>query len=198
MRNMWKTSWSLFALVMGVTGFVMVAIASPFFVTPLQPRPNGMMGDMMGMMGWWIPSSENQYSYPPLMWVIPVAFLFAIVLGIMGLSYRIILPEIGTKEPQEEPRLVRGNAGQASIETIMKALKPDERKVFSVLMAHEGRYLQKWIRKEAGLSRLQVHRIVARLAERGLVTVRVVGNTNEISLADWLTVKQDGKNQTSA
>ncbi|NWG09241.1 MAG: hypothetical protein HXX80_02845 [Nitrososphaerales archaeon] len=71
-------------------------------------------------------------------------------------------------------------------DAVIKTLKPDERQVLEVLKSHNGTYLQKWIRKEAGLSRLKTHRIVARLVERGIVTVRVYGNTNEVTLSSWL------------
>ena len=53
------------------------------------------------------------------------------------------------------------------LESVVKTLTKDELKVVEVLKAHDGKYLQKYIKKDAGLSRLQTHRIVARLAERG-------------------------------
>jgi uncharacterized membrane protein len=53
-----------------------------------------------------------------------------------------------------------------------------------VITAHQGRHLQKYIRKEAGLSRLKTHRIIARFAERGIVSLKKSGNTNEIFLSD--------------
>jgi len=65
-------------------------------------------------------------------------------------------------------------------------LTNDERKVVEVLTSHDGKYLQKYIRNDAGLSRLQTHRIVARLAERGIVTLEKTGNTNMVVLANWL------------
>jgi len=45
--------------------------------------------------------------------------------------------------------------------------------------------LQKYITKEAGLSRLKTHRVVAALSERGIVQVEKYGNTNQVSLAKW-------------
>jgi uncharacterized membrane protein len=72
-------------------------------------------------------------------------------------------------------------------DAIVKTLTDEERKVIQVLTAHDGKYLQKYIRKEAGLSRLKTHRIVARLAERGIVTLKKSGNTNEVLLANWLS-----------
>jgi len=69
---------------------------------------------------------------------------------------------------------------------LLRTSKPDERKVLEVLAAHDGKYLQKYISKESGLSKLRTHRIVARFVERGIVTASKSGNTNEVSLADWL------------
>jgi len=65
-------------------------------------------------------------------------------------------------------------------------MNPDEKKVMGVLVAHQGKYLQKYVVKEAGLSRLKTHRIIARFAERGIVTVKEFGNTNEIVVSDWV------------
>ena len=41
-------------------------------------------------------------------------------------------------------------------------------------------------RDEAKLSRLKTHRILARFAERGIVTLKKIGNTNEVTIAEWL------------
>ena len=75
---------------------------------------------------------------------------------------------------------------------LLRTSKPDERKVLEVLAAHNGKYLQKYISKETGLSKLRTHRIIARFVERGIVTASRSGNTNEVSLADWLK-KPDSK-----
>ncbi len=69
---------------------------------------------------------------------------------------------------------------------VLKTMTPEEQKVLNVLVAHQGKYLQKYVSKEAGLSRLKTHRIVARFAERGIVTVTEFGNTNEIVVSDWV------------
>ena len=68
---------------------------------------------------------------------------------------------------------------------ILKTMTPEEQKVYNVLTAHKGKYLQKYVVKESGLSRLKTHRIVARFAQRGIVTVSEFGNTNEITLSEW-------------
>jgi uncharacterized membrane protein len=69
---------------------------------------------------------------------------------------------------------------------ILKTMTPEEKKVLNVLVAHQGKYLQKYVVKESGLSRLKTHRIVARFAQRGIVTVKEFGNTNEIVVSDWV------------
>ncbi len=73
-----------------------------------------------------------------------------------------------------------------SWEVLMRTAKPEEQKVLGVLAAHDGSYLQKFVVKEAGLSKLKTHRIVSRLAERGVVTVERSGNTNQVTLAPWV------------
>ena len=47
--------------------------------------------------------------------------------------------------------------------------------------------LQKDIRWKTGLSRVKTHRILHRLAKRGIVSAEKYYNTNKITLADWLT-----------
>ncbi len=68
----------------------------------------------------------------------------------------------------------------------MRTSKPDEKRVLEVLSSHNGAYLQKLIVKEAELSKLKIHRIISRFAERGIVTVTKNGNTNLVRLATWL------------
>ena len=92
---------------------------------------------------------------------------------------RLQPPQVTTTQPSQ-------NASMSSYESVLKTLNEDERKVLNVLKNHGGTYLQKYIRGEAGLSRLKTHRVLARFAERGMVTLEKSGNTNEVTLADWL------------
>ncbi len=126
------------------------------------------------------------------------------VVGVAGMVYYFALPEIRSgvapvvceDVPKEdvvqsvavqEPKVEQKQEPACTpFESIVKTLTEDERKIVDVLSAHNGKYLQKYIRSEAGLSRLQTHRIVARLAERGIVALEKTGNTNQVLLADWL------------
>ena len=84
--------------------------------------------------------------------------------------------------------------GVTPYESVSKTLTEEELKIINVLNAHNGKYLQKYIRSETGLSRLKTHRIVARLAERGIVSLEKTGNTNQVFLANWL--QQQSKPQS--
>ncbi|MGA1975546.1 MAG: hypothetical protein ABSG92_07915 [Conexivisphaerales archaeon] len=107
-------------------------------------------------------------------------FLCTVLASMVGVIYFLVLPEMKD--------YVSGN-GKDTISIVPRTLKPEERKVVSVLDAHGGTYLQKFITKEAALSRLKTHRVVAALSERGIVHAEKRGNTNEVSLAKWF---QDG------
>jgi len=73
---------------------------------------------------------------------------------------------------------------------LAKTLTEDERKIVTVLQTHQGKYLQKYIKTETGLSRLQTHRVLARLADHSIVALEKTGNTNQVTLTDWLNQQQ--------
>jgi uncharacterized membrane protein len=117
--------------------------------------------------------------------------LFLVLVGVAivsvgGLVYFLVFPEIKTTAPATNAEQLSSQNSTTAYDAIVKTLTDEERKVIQVLTAHGGKYLQKYIRKEAGFSRLKTHRIVARLAERGIVTLEKSGNTNEVRLANWL------------
>ena len=155
---------------------------------------NSGMGGMMG--------SGNGASTASYFWIIPAALIGIAIVGGIGLAFYVAFPEIRTaketssvskREPSSispEPELTKSTVITSEnvnpYELISRTMTPDEKKVLHVLSSHDGKYLQKYIKSEAGLSRLQTHRIVARLADRGVVSVKQVGNTNEVLVADWL------------
>ncbi len=127
------------------------------------------------------------------LWLIPIGLAGIAIAAGVGAVYFFIFPEMKTETQVNKNH----NASQRSpnelsnpYSTVYKTLKPDEKKVLEVLSTHDGKYLQKYIRQEAGLSRLKVHRILARLAERSIVSLKKSGNTNEVTLADWLQTKK--------
>ncbi len=195
-------------LVVLVVSLVALAVVVAVGVAVLSSSPwswygmGGMMGNggMMGGGGGAVSSSAAVY-----FWVAFIVLIGVVMVGVAGLAYYLAVPEIRVGaapvvcEAVQRENVAEANAvvdevkvGQKGgevctpLESVVKTLSEDERKVVDVLKAHDGKYLQKYIRGEAGLSRLQTHRVVARLAERGIVKLEKTGNTNQVLLADWL------------
>lgn len=124
---------------------------------------------------------------PAWVWVAIAGFASLLVVAIVGLGYFLAYPEIKTAPMPPSPSVLAPAAKpELSWAVLMRTSKPEERRVLEVLAAHGGAYLQKLVVKEAGLSKLKTHRIVSRLAERGVVSVERSGNTNQVSLAAWV------------
>lgn len=139
---------------------------------------NQMMGSMMGR-------DTQSIASPSYMFLLPLLLFIPLSAGVVMLGYFSLYPEIRTGSPPVAYQPASVNSSP-SFETILKTMKPEEKRVLEILKAHNGVYLQKNIRQESGLTRLKVHRIIARLAERGIINVKEQGNTNEIILGDWL------------
>jgi len=113
-------------------------------------------------------------------------FVFPEIVPVVGAREKArneSVPSDPKVEPVPPPQGLSGP--QNPYESVSKTLMPEEPRVLNVLTAHQGKYLQKYVRREAGLSRLKTHRIIARFAERGIVSLKKSGNTNEIFLSDW-------------
>jgi len=66
---------------------------------------------------------------------------------------------------------------------ILRFLGDDERKVVGRLLGSNGRISQSEITRTEGVSKVKAHRIVKRLASRGIVRTEKQGNTNMVILA---------------
>ena len=126
-------------------------------------------------------------AFPFLVLFSSLLFLSTVLASVVGVIYFLVLPEVKSYYGSNS-----GN-GKENTAMVLRTLKPDERSIVNVLDAHGGTYLQKYISKEAGLSRLKTHRIVAALSERGIVQVESYGNTNQVTLVKWF---HDGIHQT--
>lgn len=153
--------------------------------------PNGMSGDWSGMMSSMMEGSTVQTpattQNPGLSLTGFVALIGAALTGVGGVVYFLKVPKIGMAEPTAISTV--SSLSQEAVtpyESVSKTLTAEERTVMDILVSHDGKYLQKYIRAETGLSRLKTHRIVSRLAERGIVTLQQSGNTNEVHLSSWL------------
>jgi len=152
----------------------------------------GDTGGMAGMMGGTTtaPVTSSFLSYFGAIFAV---LIMVTIIGIFGVAYYLIYPQIkvgvvGSIHTASNPTALNGNEASA-YDSVAKTLTAEERKVVDVLSTHNGTYLQKYIKSETGLSRLKTHRIVARLSERGIVSLEKTGNTNQVYLANWLNQK---------
>jgi uncharacterized membrane protein len=148
----------------------------------------GGMGGMMGQTG--TPVAANpSLTYFGVLFAVLVSVT---VIGIIGIAYYLVYPQIriGAMPAMPSTSIAQSvSNGSTPYEAVSKTLTEEERKIIAVLNKHEGKYLQKYIRNETGLSRLQTHRIIARLADRGIVSLEKTGNTNQVYLSSWLQQK---------
>jgi len=125
-------------------------------------------------------------TFPFLVLFSSLLFLSTVLASVVGVIYFLVLPDMKTY-------YAPGNGnGRENTAVVLKTLKPEERSIVNVLDAHGGTYLQKYITREADLSRLKTHRVVAALSERGIAQVEKYGNTNQVKLAKWF---HDGMHQ---
>jgi hypothetical protein len=124
-------------------------------------------------------------NFPQSFWLLPVVAPLIIVVTVLG--YATLFPELSEKEPPEKPSSISAvEKGESTFDAVLRILKEDEKKVIETLVAEGGTMLQKDIRWKTGFSRVKTHRILYRLAERGLVSAEKYYNTNRITLANWL------------
>ena len=151
------------------------------------PNQSGWVDNMWSCMGDWMSGS-----YPnsdPLLNTYGILIIVAVgvaVLGIAGVAYFFFFTEIRNTSKNSQTMVNQEKRNSSSYESVLKTLNEDEQKVLNVLKKHNGKYLQKYIRNEAKLSRLKTHRVLSRFADRGIVTLKKSGNTNEVTLAKWL------------
>jgi hypothetical protein len=183
---------SLLASVITLLTVTIIGFNVPYTTT--NQFGNGMGGGMMGQTTTTIATSTATAGY---FWTLVAALTAWVIISVAGLAYYLIYPQpqIGNVKMPDLAGAQSGistgtNSSLGAFESIEKTLTEDERKVINTLNLHGGKYLQKYITKETGLSKLKTHRIVTRLAERGIISLEKTGNTNTVTLADWLKKKE--------
>ena len=126
---------------------------------------------------------------PQSFWLL--LFIGPLVVFLSLSAYALAFPELGEGKPKiESSSAPMVDKGESALNAVLRVLNEDERKVIEILVAEGGTMLQKDIRWKTGLSRVKTHRILFRLAKRGIVSAERHYNTNRITLADWLTNKK--------
>ncbi len=152
---------SAFVAIVVILIFVTIVVSIESWYLTTHGMMNGPgMGQMMGAM-----------SQASILWLIIVGC----VIGIVSVfAYYLTFPEI--KSPPHEVK------DSGSYDVVLRFLKEDEKKVVEVLRNSGNESLQKDIAKQTGLSKIKTHRVIARLAERGVVKAQRHGRTNRIRL----------------
>jgi uncharacterized membrane protein len=126
---------------------------------------------------------------PQSFWLL--LFIGPLVIFLSLSAYALTFPELGEDKPEIEASSVpMVEKGESALNAVLRVLNEDEREVIEILVAEGGTMLQKDIRWKTGLSRVKTHRILFRLAKRGIVSAEKYYNTNRITLADWLANKK--------
>ena len=147
------------------------------------------MGGMMGQTGNTPVAANPSLTYFGVLFAVLVSVT---IVGVIGIAYYLVYPQIrmGAMPPMQSTAVIQPATNATTpYESVAKTLTEEERKIITVLQTHQGKYLQKYIKNETGLSRLQTHRIIARLSERGIVSLEKTGNTNQVYLSSWLQQK---------
>ncbi len=158
---------------------VIITVFSSLMVLQPQPRTSGMMSGMMPSM------MTESTSAMPLLW--PSVLTISAAAVLIGLVYSILFPVI--KFSEGTPTAATNHISTETLDPLtilIRVSKPDERAVLEVLRGSGGVCRQKDIVFKTGLSKLKVHRIIARLAERGAIQVKKIGKTNELTVPSWL------------
>lgn len=128
-------------------------------------------------------------------------FVFAIPLAatLVIAVYTALFPQIKVeKKPaltdtaQTNPTKPIPQEKSQTLDAVLRVLNADEKKVVNALgSSSDGVMLQKDIRWKTGLTRVKTHRVLARLAARGIVKAEKYYNTNRIILADWIVNRKE-------
>lgn len=166
---------------LSLTFWIASIFAMQFQGPGVQSGMTGMMGMMGRMMGGTSTGQHPQPAGGPYVTLWPVLFIASASIAVIAVGGYVLAPEI----PYRKGSPPVGIAFQP-VGTVMRVVKEDERKVLKALMDAGGQCTQRDIAKQTQFTRLKTHRIIARLAERGIVLVEKYGNTNKITLPQWL------------
>ena len=117
----------------------------------------------------------------------PMLLTISTTTAIIVLAYVIAFPNIRIASDERTENIRHDFSFDSDpLSIVMRVSKPDEHAVLDVVNQSGGTCFQKDVLYKTGLSKLKTHRIVARLAERGIILVQKHGKTNQISLPNWL------------
>lgn len=174
-------------IILFVTTLISLIILFTFMINnyPSSVSPD-WMSEMWSHMGGGMVENPND-PYLGYFGVLFTVLIAIVIISVAGLIYFLLFPELKRDQTKSHTNQQESSKKPVALEAVRKTLNTDEQKILEVLESHKGKYLQKYLGKEAGISRMKTHRILVRFAERGIVTIEKKANTNEIKLEKWLT-----------
>ena len=174
-------------IILFVTTLISLIILFTFMINnyPSSVSPD-WMSEMWSHMGGGMVENPND-PYLGYFGVLFTVLIAIVIISVAGLIYFLLFPELKRDQTKSHTNQQESSKKPVALEAVRKTLNTDEQKILEVLESHKGKYLQKYLGKEAGISRMKTHRILVRFAERGIVTIEKKANTNEIKLEEWLT-----------
>ncbi len=124
---------------------------------------------------------QGQGVPPLLMPIVQYHVEFMVMLAAFGVLSGLIAYWVLSMSIEKEKKVAKTNTAM-----IMKFLSHDEQEILALLIKKEGRTTQGEIGRLQGMTRLKAHRMVKKLAERGLVHVEKEGKINFVRLVDEL------------
>ena len=128
------------------------------------------------------PREERRDGDPP----IPVALLFLLLIFSIGLFSGLAMVWYYFPEIREKVRNQTINPNASPLEVILFVSTSDEVKVIEAVKTLGNRAYQFEIARVGDLSRMKVHRVIKRLADRDILYSTKEGKHSRIFLSNWL------------
>ena len=119
---------------------------------------------------------------PP--WFVRISF--AIFIFMIGWLFGLFMVWYYFPEIRPKNRNGKLSATASPYDVVIYISKPEEVKVIEAVRQLGNKAYQFEIARYCNLSRMKVHRIIQRLAERGIIQVEKQGKHRKISLSEWM------------
>jgi len=119
---------------------------------------------------------------------LPVVLIVALIaLAFLYFSLYKKEKKVERKEKSEEKQVKELKKGRA--EDILKTLSAKEQKIVKLLMANKNTMIQASVRRELGIPRTSLTRLLQGLEAKNIVSTKKLGKTVRIKLTEWFLGK---------
>jgi hypothetical protein len=141
-----------------------LSLATLFREIPLFDREEAKTGDRPGYIRY-----------------IPTILTFTSGLIIASVGFLYYFP--GIRSSKNKPEIPET---KSAFDIIAHISNDNEESIMNAIKARNNKAYQFELSQDTGLSRMKVHRVVRRLIERDILTVKKVGKNKLLSLSEWI------------